>query len=63
MLVTTLLIQLPMRGWNGSELDRMLLVSGLLLLLAGPGKLAIDQLWWERARLEQSAAVRDARRR
>jgi uncharacterized membrane protein YphA (DoxX/SURF4 family) len=27
MLVTALLIQLPMRGWNASELDRMLLVS------------------------------------
>ena len=63
MLVTTLLIQLPMRGWNASELDRMLLVSGVLLLLAGPGKLAIDQLWFERARSEHSAAVRDARRR
>jgi putative oxidoreductase len=63
MLVTTLLVVLPMRGWNASELDRMLLVSGLLLLLAGPGKLAIDQLWFERARPEQSAAVRDARRR
>jgi putative oxidoreductase len=63
MLVTTLLIQLPMRGWNASEVDRMLLVSGLLLLLAGPGRLAIDQLWFERARPEQSAAVRDARRR
>jgi putative oxidoreductase len=63
MLVTTLLIQLPMRGWNGSELDRMLLASGVLLLLAGPGKLAIDQFWLERARPEQSGAVRDARRR
>jgi putative oxidoreductase len=63
MLVTTLLIQLPTRGWSGSDLDRMLLVSGLLLLLAGPGKLAIDQLWLERARPEQSSAGRDARRR
>ena len=63
MLVTTLLIQLPARGWNGSDLDRMLLVSGLLLLLAGPGKLAIDQFWLERARPEQSTRTRDSRRR
>lgn len=63
MLVTTLLVLLPMRGWNASELDRMLLASGLLLVLAGPGRLALDQLWFERAGPEQSAAVRDARRR
>ena len=63
MLVTTLLIVLPMRGWNGSELDRMLLVSGLLLLVAGPGKLAIDQFWFERARSEPSPSARDSRRR
>jgi len=63
MLVTTLLVVFPMRGWNASELDRMLLVSGVLLLIAGPGGLAIDQFWFERARSEQSMAVRNARRR
>jgi putative oxidoreductase len=63
MLVTTLLVLLPMRGWNASELDRMLLASGVLLLIAGPGKLAIDQFWLERARPEQSTAARDSRRR
>jgi len=63
MLVTTLLIQLPTRGWNGSDLDRMLLASGVLLLIAGPGKLAIDQFWLERARPGQSTVARDSRRR
>jgi putative oxidoreductase len=63
MLVTTLLVVFPMRGWNASELDRMLLVSGVLLLIAGPGKLAIDQFWLERARPEQSMGARDSRRR
>jgi putative oxidoreductase len=62
MVVTTLLIQLPTRGWNGSDLDRMLLVSGLLLLLAGPGRLAIDQLWFERPRPEEAQATFGTRR-
>src|SRR4029450_535602 len=35
MLVTTLWVQLPGRGWNASELDRMLLVACVLLVLAG----------------------------
>lgn len=48
MLVTTLWVQLPGRGWNASELDRMLLVACVLFVLAGPGAAALDRLWWER---------------
>src|SRR5713226_9062102 len=40
MAVTTLWVQLPARGWDGSELDRMLFAGGLLLFLGGSGRLA-----------------------
>ena len=48
MLVTTLWVKMPSAGWNASDLDRMLLVSCVLLVLAGPGAAALDRLWWER---------------
>ncbi len=48
MLVSTFWVQLPNRGWSGSELDRMLLVSGVLLVLAGPGRAALDAWWMNR---------------
>jgi putative oxidoreductase len=48
MLVTTFWVIFPGRGWNASELDRMLLVACVLLVLAGPGAAALDRLWWER---------------
>lgn len=48
MLVTTLWVKIPSAGWDGSDLDRMLLVAGVLLVLAGPGAAALDRLWWER---------------
>ena len=44
MLVTTLYVQLPAKGWNGADLDRMVLAAALLLVLAGPGAAAIDSL-------------------
>ena len=62
MIVTTLWVQIPARGWNGSDLDRMLLVSAFLVVVAGPGRLAIDQLWFERARTEEQAGTRGAPR-
>ncbi len=48
MLVTGVWVQIRLRGWNASDLDRMLLVASLLLLLAGPGAAALDRLWWKR---------------
>jgi putative oxidoreductase len=44
MLVTTFYVQLPTKGWSGADLDRMLLASALLFVLAGPGAAAIDSL-------------------
>lgn len=32
------------RGWNASDLDRMLLVAAILMVLAGPGAAAVDNL-------------------
>ena len=43
MLVTTLAVQIPSRGWDASDLDRMLLAAAVLLILAGPGTAALDE--------------------
>jgi putative oxidoreductase len=56
MLVTTLYVQLPAKGWNGADLDRMLLAAALLLVLAGPGAAAVDSLI-----TADSSAVKPAR--
>ncbi len=53
MLVTTLWVKIPSAGWNASDLDRMLLVAGVLLVLAGPGAAALDRLWWKRGEAGQ----------
>jgi putative oxidoreductase len=44
MAVTTFYVQLPTRGWNGADLDRLLLAVALLLVLAGPGAAALDSV-------------------
>jgi len=45
MLVTTVWVKLALgAGWNASDLDRMLLVAGILMVLAGPGAAAVDNL-------------------
>jgi putative oxidoreductase len=48
MVVTGFWVQIPSKGWNASDLDRILLTTGLLLFLAGPGRAAIDQLRLEK---------------
>ena len=48
MLVATFWVQMPAKGWNGSELQRMLLAGSITLFFAGAGKLAIDQVWWKK---------------
>jgi putative oxidoreductase len=48
MIVTTLWVQIPGRGWNASDLDRSLLAGGILLFLAGAGRLAVDERWLEK---------------
>ena len=45
MLVTTVWVKLALgAGWNASDLDRMLLGAGILMVLAGPGAAAADNL-------------------
>jgi len=44
-VVTTFWVQLRLRGWPNGRLELMLLAGGLLLFLAGPGKMAIDAAW------------------
>jgi putative oxidoreductase len=44
MLVTTLYVQLPAKGWNGADLDRTVLAAALLLVLAGPGASALESV-------------------
>jgi len=45
MLVTTVWVKLALgAGWNASDLDRMLLVAAILMVLAGPGAAAADNL-------------------
>jgi putative oxidoreductase len=48
MLVTTLWVQIPSRGWTASDLDRALLASSLLLVLAGGGRASVDAIWLEK---------------
>ncbi len=43
MLGTALAVQIPSRGWDASDLDRMLLAAAVLLILAGPGTAALDE--------------------
>ena len=45
MLVTTVWVKLALgAGWSASDLDRMLLGAGILMVLAGPGAAAADNL-------------------
>jgi putative oxidoreductase len=48
MIVTAFWVQIPTRGWNASDLDRILLATGILLFLAGPGRAAVDEFWLEK---------------
>jgi len=48
MVVTTFWVQIPGQGWNASDLDRSLLAGGILLVLAGAGRLAVDERWREK---------------
>ena len=41
--VTTFWVKFRLQGWNNGRLELMLVASGLMLLLSGPGKAAIDK--------------------
>jgi len=44
-VVTTFWVQLRLRGWPNGRFELLLLAGGLMLFLAGPGKMAIDTAW------------------
>jgi putative oxidoreductase len=43
-LVTTFVVKLPRMGWDPSRIDVMMLAAAVLMLLAGPGKAAVDEV-------------------
>jgi putative oxidoreductase len=47
--VATFYVKMP-SGWGPARLDLMLMVGGLALFLAGPGRAALDDMWFERRR-------------
>jgi putative oxidoreductase len=49
-VVATFVVKLPSAGWAGARLDAMLLAGGILLFLAGSGRLSVDEVWLERRR-------------
>ncbi|HZF03279.1 MAG TPA: DoxX family protein [Patescibacteria group bacterium] len=46
-VVATFVVKLPSAGWAGARLDVMLLAGGVLLFLAGSGRVSIDEVWLE----------------
>ncbi|MGH7308406.1 MAG: DoxX family protein [Candidatus Rokuibacteriota bacterium] len=46
-IVAACYVKLPV-GFAGARLDIMLLAGSILLFLAGPGRLAIDEVWLEK---------------
>jgi len=47
MMVTAFYVKFPAQWWNPARIDLMLLVTGILLVIVGPGRLAVDTLWLE----------------
>lgn len=43
MLVVIVWVKVPRQGWLNAEFELMLLAGAIMLFLAGPGKLAIDE--------------------
>jgi putative oxidoreductase len=48
MTVTAFYVKFPAQWWNPARIDLMLLVAGILLIIVGPGRLAVDNLWPEK---------------
>ncbi len=42
-LVTSFAVKLPRQGWDPARIDLMILAGSLMLLLAGAGKMALDE--------------------
>lgn len=47
-LVAAFYVKLPGSGWDASRIDLMLLAGAICLVLAGPGRAAVDAGWLER---------------
>jgi putative oxidoreductase len=43
-LVIAFVVKLPRTGWDASRIDLMMLAAAILVLLAGPGMLALDEM-------------------
>lgn len=56
-IVAAFYVKMPAVGWAASRLDLMLLAGGILLFLAGPGRLAVDEMWLERPRALRERTV------
>jgi len=44
-LVTAFWVKFRLMSWNDGRIDVMLFTAAILLLLAGPGRAAIDNRW------------------
>ena len=47
-LVTAFWVRFRLLGWMDGRLDLMLLAGAIMLFLAGPGRAAIDEVWFEK---------------
>jgi putative oxidoreductase len=62
-VVATFYVKWAAQGFGAARLDLLILASALLVVLAGPGRAALDHLWLERpARAPAPARAREARR-
>lgn len=50
MIVTAFYVKFPAQWFDPARIDLMLLAAGTMVVIAGPGRLAVDNLWIERER-------------
>ena len=63
-VVATFYVKWATQGFGAARLDLLILASAVLIVLAGPGRAALDNLWLERdAREDVPIRETDARRR
>jgi putative oxidoreductase len=56
-IVTTALVRLPAGNWDMSRIDLMMLAASVLFLLAGGGKLSVDEMFVRRRGLPRDEAL------
>jgi putative oxidoreductase len=62
-LVAAFVVKLPRQGWDASRIDLLLLAGGVMLLLAGAGKLSLDEWLARRRTVPAAEPVRRTARR